>query len=247
MIDCGYGVARQLVLAGIPLANLRHVFVTHHHLDHNADYGTLLLMAWVSGLAHRVDTWGPSPLAEMTKLAFQYNSYDVSVRIEDEGRIPPSPLVNAHEIDSAGFVMEDDNVRVTSALVDHPPVFPSFAYRFDTPYRSFVFSGDTTPQQSLIELAQGADILVHEVLYEPGVKRIIDRVPNANKLYEHLINSHTTVEDAGKIAKEAGVKTLVLTHFVPTDDPSITNEMWEQAAREYFDGEVVAGRDLMSL
>src|SRR5688500_9535653 len=62
VIDAGDGVARQLAIAGVPLANLRHVFVTHHHSDHNAGYGNLLLLAWASGLRTRVDTWGPPPI-----------------------------------------------------------------------------------------------------------------------------------------------------------------------------------------
>lgn len=247
VIDCGYGVARQMVLANIPLDTLRHVFITHHHLDHNADYGTLLMMAWVSGLNKRVDTWGPPPLHEMTEFTFNYNVYDINIRIEDEGRVPIEPLIHAHEFDKPGFVMEDENVKVTTALVHHPPVEPSFAYRFDTAYRSIVISGDTTPQKSLIQLARGADVLVHEALYEPGVRRLANRIPNATVLYEHLLNSHTTAEDAGMIANNAGAKTLVLSHFVPTDDPSITEEMWKEAAGKYFSGDIVVGRDLMEI
>src|SRR5437764_8921016 len=77
VVDCGNGVANQLVRAGVPLATLRHVFVTHHHSDHNADYGNLLLMAWVSGLRTPVNTWGPPPLARMTKLFFELNALDI--------------------------------------------------------------------------------------------------------------------------------------------------------------------------
>src|SRR5262245_9018676 len=74
VVDCGNGVARQLVFAGIPLASLRHVFVTHQHSDHNADYGNLLLLSWAAGLKTRVDTWGPPPLREMTRLFFEMNA-----------------------------------------------------------------------------------------------------------------------------------------------------------------------------
>src|SRR5688572_7025282 len=66
VVDCGDGVARQLVSAGVPLPALRHVFLTHHHSDHNADYGNLVLLAWTAGLRTRIDAWGPSPLARMT-------------------------------------------------------------------------------------------------------------------------------------------------------------------------------------
>src|SRR5438128_1281855 len=97
LVDCGSGVARQLVLAGIPLATLRHVFITHHHSDHNLDYGNVLVQAWVSGLRTRVDAWGPPPLEKMTRLYFEMNAYDIDTRIADEGRPPLVPLVHAHE------------------------------------------------------------------------------------------------------------------------------------------------------
>jgi ribonuclease BN (tRNA processing enzyme) len=66
VIDCGNGVARQLVFADVPLPTLRHIFLTHQHSDHNADYGNLIWLAWAAGLSRRVDTWGPPPLAKMT-------------------------------------------------------------------------------------------------------------------------------------------------------------------------------------
>ena len=68
VVDCGSGVGRQLVFAGVPLPALRHVFITHHHSDHNADYGNLILQAWAAGLRTRVDAWGPPPLERITRL-----------------------------------------------------------------------------------------------------------------------------------------------------------------------------------
>ena len=91
LIDCGNGAARQLVLADVPLTTLRHIFVTHHHSDHNADYGNLILLAWTARLRTRIDTWGPPPLANMTKLFFELNAADIDARIADEGRIPLVP------------------------------------------------------------------------------------------------------------------------------------------------------------
>src|SRR3989454_1654755 len=128
-IDCGHPVARQLAAAGVALPALRHVFVTHHHSDHNADYGSLLLLAWASGLRTRVDAWGPPPLEKMTRLSFDMNAYDIDTRIADEGRVPLVPLVHVHELTQAGPVMQDERVKITSALVGHPPVTPAFAFR----------------------------------------------------------------------------------------------------------------------
>src|SRR5687767_13914092 len=145
VIDCGDGVARQMAFAGVPLASQRHLFITHQHSDHTADYGNLILLAWTAGLSSRVDTWGPPPLARMTQLFFEMNASDVDVRVANEGRTPLAPLVHVHELREGGAVMSDGNVTVTAALVDHPPVVPAFGYRFDARDRSLVISGDTAP------------------------------------------------------------------------------------------------------
>jgi len=248
VVDCGDGVARQLVRASVPLRQVRHVFITHHHSDHNADYGNLILLAWAAGLRTRVDTWGPLPLRRMTDLFFEMNASDIAARTADEGRVPLRPLVHAHELAAGGSVMQDENVRVTAALVHHPPMVPAFAYRFDAPDRSIVISGDTTPTESLVALARNADVLVHEALYDAAaVDRLIASVPNAADLRRSILSHHTTAEQAGRAAEAAGVKMLVLSHLIPPEDPTVTDEMWSAAARKYFGGRVVVGKDLMEL
>jgi ribonuclease BN (tRNA processing enzyme) len=143
--------------------------------------------------------------------------------------------------------MQDDNVKVTAALVEHPPVKPAFAYRFDCPDRSIVISGDTRPSQNLVKLAQGADVLVHEVMHLPSLEQLIATEPNAKTLREHLLASHTTTEQVGQIATEAGVKTLVLSHFVPGGYPFLKDEVWLDAVRPHFAGNLVVGHDLQEL
>ena len=247
VIDCGDGVARQLVSAGIRLAQLRHIFLTHQHSDHNADYGNLILLAWTAGLKTQVDCWGPPPLQDMTRHFMEMNAYDIRTRIEDEGRVPLQPLVHVHELTKGGPMFEDQNVRVRATLVDHPPVVPAFGYRFDAADRSIVISGDTRPSENLIELARGADVLVHDALYPAGIDRLVAGVPNASSLKQSIMSHHTTAEDAGRVAKAAGVKTLVLSHLVPPDDPTITDQMWIDAARTHFAGRIVVGKDLLEI
>lgn len=247
VIDCGDGVARQLAFAGVPLTTLRHIFITHHHSDHTADYGNLIWLAWTAGLNARVDTWGPPPLEKMTRLFFEMNAYDIDTRIANEGRVPIVPLVHVHEIREGGVVMSDDNLKVTAALVDHPPVTPAFGYRFDARDRSIVISGDTAPSDNLARLAHGADVLVHSVMYPQAIDRLVGRVPNAAALKESILAHQTSAEDAGRIAQAAGVKTLVLSHLVPADDPLITDRMWVEAARSRFRGKVILGRDLLEI
>jgi ribonuclease BN (tRNA processing enzyme) len=125
------------------------------------------------------------------------------------------PLVHIHEIGEGGPVMQDENERVTATLVDHPPVVPAFAYRFDATDRSIVISGDTRPCENLVKLAHGADVLVHSALYVPAVDRLVARVPNAKDLKASILAHQTSAEDAGRIAQIAGVKTLVLSHLSP--------------------------------
>jgi len=247
VVDCGDGVARQLVSAGLKLSSINSVFLTHHHSDHNADYGNLLLLAWAADLAHRVDTYGPPPLKAMTRQALALNAVDIRTRIADEGRPPLAPMIHPHEIQRAGPVMQDSRVRVSAALVRHPPVAPAFAYRFDTPDRSIVISGDTAPSEALVDLARGADVLVHEVMYLPALEALLATEPNAARLKEHLLASHTTTEQVGLIATQAGVKTLVLSHFVPGGYPFIEDQVWLDAVRPYFAGDIVVGRDLLAL
>jgi ribonuclease BN (tRNA processing enzyme) len=247
VIDCGNGVARQLVLADVPLPTLRHIFLTHHHSDHNADYGNLIWLAWAAGLRTRVDTWGPPPLAKMTKLFFELNAYDIHTRIADEGRVPLEPLVHVHEFRQGGQLMRDDQMTVRATLVDHPPVVPAFAYRFDAADRSIVISGDTARSDNLIQLAEGADVLVHSAVYLPAVDRLVARVPNAATLKRSIIAGQTAAEDAGRVAQAAGVKILVLSHLIPADDPEVTEQMWADAARIHFRGLVIVGRDLLEV
>ncbi|HEX8945655.1 MAG TPA: MBL fold metallo-hydrolase [Gemmatimonadaceae bacterium] len=248
VVDCGNGVARQLVLANLPLRAVRHIFITHHHSDHNADYGNLILLAWAAGLHTPLDSWGPPPLVRMTDLFFEMNATDIRARTVDERRVPLRPLVRAHEVHGGGPVMQDENVRVTAALVHHPPIVPAFAYRFDAADRSIVVSGDTTPSDSLVALARRADILVHEALFdEAAVDRLVASVPNASDLRRSILSHHTTAEEAGRVAAEAQVGTLVLSHLIPAEDPEVTEAMWSDAARKHFGGRVIVGKDLMEL
>lgn len=247
VVDCGDGVVRQLVLAGLSLPSLRHVFITHHHSDHNADYGNLLLLSWASGLRDRVDTWGPPPIDRITRLFLEMSATDIDTRVADEGRSPLAPLIHVHELAAPGVVMQDDRVKVTSAVARHPMIESAFAYRFDAADRSIVISGDTAMSDEVIKLAKGADVLVHEVLDPDAVDRLAARVPTAATLKKHLLASHTTAEECGRIAAVAEVKTLVLSHFVPADDPLVTDATWSEGARRHFKGRIIVGRDLMEI
>jgi len=247
VIDCGEGVAQQLVEAGMQLNSLRNVLITHHHSDHNLDFGNLIYDAWVTGLSMPVDAYGPPPLKAMVAAYQQLNKFDIETRIADEGRPDLRKMIHVHEFTRPGLVLQNADVKVTSTRVRHPPITQAYAYRFDAADRSIVISGDTAYSPELIELARGADVLVHEVMDPAGIETIIGRLPNATTLRQHLMASHTLVEEVGKVAAAAGVKTVVLSHLVPADDMSITDAMWAAGVRKYFSGQIIVGRDLMEI
>jgi ribonuclease BN (tRNA processing enzyme) len=143
-------------------------------------------------------------------------------------------------------VYKDDNVRVTAILVDHHQVFPALAYRFDTADGSVVFSGDTgnNTKGNLQKLAHGADILVHEVIDPAWIDLKFGNVTNGSQmaaLKTHMLQSHTPIMDAGTVATDCHVKTLVLNHIVPGNTP---REHLLQAQKT-FSGRVIIGEDLM--
>ncbi len=247
LVDCGYGATKQLISAGVGVNQLRYIFITHHHSDHNLEFGPLLYNAWITGLPARIDAYGPPGLKEMARDFFSYLKFDIDVRMVDEGRPDPRNLITTHDVGKPGVVLANDDVKVSACLVRHPPIKESYAYRFDAPDRSIVISGDTAYAPELVEFAKDADVLVHEVMYLPAIETLLRRLPNAKRLREHLMASHTLPEEVGKIAAAANVKTLVLSHFVPGDDPSISDEQWSSGVRTHFKGRIILGKDLMEV
>ena len=206
----------------------------------------------------------PTPgIAGMTRHVREAFAQDANDRLRDAGIPDPGGLFRVTEIDLAGVwdvdplgvpprlaaplrVWQDGDVTVTATLVDHRPTAPAFGYRFDTPRGSVVVSGDTTVSQNLVDLARGADYLVHEVIDPDFVDQLTAALPPAlaGPVRQHLLTAHTTIEQVGRdVAAPAGVKTLVLSHLLPGTAPA---SRWLQARHGYA-GRVVVGRDLLEL
>ena len=249
VLDCGMGVTNQYARTGIPFSALKSIFITHHHADHNIEYGPLLIVGWIQGLPLDVRAFGPPPLRQMTDDFMRAYKQTVDFWAEDL-HMEPFVSVNVQEVSEPGLVMQDDNLKVSSIIVEHPPVKPALAYRFDFKDRSIVFSGDTAPSDAVAKLAKGADVLVHETMYVPAVEKYIKgqiaqgRPVKFEAFMAHMKADHTPSEDVGRIAQEAGVKTLVLSHLTPAID-SISDDTWREPVAKYFKGEIIVGKDLM--
>jgi ribonuclease BN (tRNA processing enzyme) len=246
VVDCGLGVTRSLVNAGADLRALDLVFITHLHSDHVLELGPLMHTAWTTGLARPVSVYGPPGLRDYWQGFLASMAFDNDIRVRDEGRTPIASLVSLHEY-TEGQVLEVGDLRVSALRVEHPPVTDCFALRFDQNGRSVTFSADTAHFPPLAEFARRSDILVHEAMLPAGVEAIVRKTGLGDALRAHLANSHSTAEQAGAIARDAGVRRLVLHHLIPADDPAFTGRDWLDAVASVWDGPVTVGWDGMEM
>ncbi|MEO0542425.1 MAG: MBL fold metallo-hydrolase [Pseudomonadota bacterium] len=245
IVDCGLGVTGRLVQAGIDLKGLSTMVITHLHSDHYLELGPLLHTAWTAGLRTPVRVIGPNGLADYWRAFLRSMAFDIDLRIQDEGRPPLEALVSVDVIADAQSV---GDIRLATCRNNHPPIADSFSLRFETADKAVVFSGDTAPFDAFLPFATNADILVHEAMIAEGVDRLVARVGNGERLKQHLEASHTDAKKVGQIAKDAGVKQLALHHLVPSDDPLISDETWQEAVRSGgYDCPLHVGRDLLTI
>ncbi|NUR44615.1 MAG: MBL fold metallo-hydrolase [Sphingomonas sp.] len=250
LIDMGAGVVRRAKSAvvekgvtGLDPLKLRVVFVTHLHSDHTVGFPDLWLTPWVLGRKFPLEIYGPTGLGEMTRHLMEAYRVDFEVRTKDRkiygGRtVGEAHDVYAHEI-SPGVVYRDANVTVTAFRTNHG--MPSFGYRFDTPDRSIVISGDTTPTQATIDACHGCDVLIHEVLTQEWLAKRPDFVRYAG-------DHHTTTTQLVELASKAKPGLLILYHASLSLRPNVDSERSSPATllREMsgYAGQVVVGRDL---
>ncbi len=246
VVDCGLGVTRGLVEAGVVLKELDLVFITHMHSDHVLELGPLLHTAWTTGLATPVKVYGPPDLMEYWDGFLNSMRYDIDLRIDDEGRPDLRDLVEIHLLQEGEVALGDDSLRVNTLRVDHPPVTDCFALRFESEAWSVVFSADTAYFPPLAEFARNCDLLVHEAMLARGVDRIVEITGNGERLREHLLASHTMAPDAARIAEDAGAKKLVLNHLIPADLPGFEIREWLDATKA-FSGETIVSHDGLTI
>jgi len=249
---------RQLFAAGIDLRRIGQIFITHDHDDHNAGWGSVIGLQWDLGI-WPVHVYGPS--AESMMQGFlQYFAPNARIQQADSkaGKLPPSEAFRAHDIKGNGLVFKDELVSVTGQENCHYQSDPdadikrndqdkSFALRIQTPDRTIVFSGDTGRCPALTAFAKDADLLLHEVIDLELTREMLrrHRVPDAlaEGLMRHMADEHTVPEDIGRLARDAGVKKVVLTHLVPGGEEP--DERYTESVRKHFKGPVVVARDLM--
>jgi len=243
VVDCGLGVTKGLVDQVMELKDVSLIFITHLHSDHYLELGPLLHTAWTAGLKTPVDIYGPIGLDAYLDSFLASMKADIDLRIDDEGRPDLLNLINFHVMNE-GEVYNKDGICVSAIRTEHPPLVDCFALSFKTQNNHVVFSGDSAPIPAMEEFARGADLLIHEAMLEAALPALMARIGNSSeKLMAHWLRSHTFAHDAARIAASAGVKTLALSHLIPSDDSDYTEQHWREAVDGVFDGVLVVGSD----
>lgn len=242
LIDCGSGVTQRMAQAGVTGRDIDAVLLTHMHSDHIVDLFQLVISSWHQGRDRPMRVFGPSGTYRYVDGMVSLWQHEMERRIEHERR--PSALALQTEVTEMkpGEVVEFGAMRVRAIEVDHKPVRHAYGYVFETDEAKLVISGDTRPCDALIEAAQGADLLLHEVFVHHAMK-VVEGVRTAETI-DAVASYHTLSSDVGKVAAKAGARWLALTHFVPPDCD--TDALHAEVSAD-FPGKITMGEDLMTL
>lgn len=254
MVDCGPATTYKMARMGISAKKVNHVFLTHHHFDHNVDFPCFALVRWdlCKGTESPLDVYGPPPTRAFVERLFGAQgaffpdwhsrvTHPVSIEIfQHRGGVPPrpAPAFEVHEVHERGpaKVEETPSWTATAVRVHHvEPTLLSLAFRFDTAQGSVVFAGDCGDCPKLRELVQGADTLV-----APCVPVGSAKAPN---YLDGIIMGTTEIRE---IAKQAGVGRVVLTHNGSVNSPE-RRKPFIEAVGQVFSGEVLFPDELTTI
>ncbi|WP_372755857.1 MBL fold metallo-hydrolase [Labilibaculum sp.] len=245
VVDFGPGVIRQAAamspryegkIKGLRVENIKHAFLTHLHSDHTTGYPDLILTPWVMGRDEPLEVYGPEGINDMTTHILEAYNEDIKYRLY--GNEPANNQgwrVNSHEIKEEGVIYTDENIKVEAFPVPHGTWPNAWGFRFTTPDKVIVLSGDSAPSEKIVEYATGADILIHEVYYKKGFD-----VRNEFWRNYHAHN-HTSTVELSEIANKAQPKLVALYHilFWGASEEDLMNEISTK-----YKGKVIVGKDL---
>jgi ribonuclease Z len=239
LVDFGPGVVRRASAAfldkgikALEPTKLRVTFVTHLHSDHTVGYADLIFTPWTIGRRFPLEVYGPKGIKAMTEHLLEAYREDIQTRTNPDGNqrgFPDGHKVHAHEI-TVGVVYKDINVTVTAFATKH--AMESYGYRFDTPDRSIVISGDTNPTRETIEACRGCDVLIHEAHTPAWLATRPETFQKFSAKY------HTTTPELAELALKAKPRLLVLYHYNGSSE-DLMNDMLA-----LYPGHFVVGRDL---
>lgn len=266
LFDCGIGTMQRLLQAHIESEDIKTIFFTHLHADHDLGLADLMgndfFKLNTAGSAQTINIYGPPQTKDLVDAGFRYISYGFTAFAAEPGAIRAG-LVNgqlrnpfaAHEFERGGLVYQDDKIRVTAAENTHYALMPaqlrsqmkSYSYRIETPHGVIVITGDTGPSDAVTELAKGADVLITEVQDLDQVTKFVNGFSAQNHwsperaaaLMAHMRQEHVDEAEVGDMATKAQVNSVVLDHYNPVNPAAHVAKV-----KEHFSGAVFASNDL---
>jgi ribonuclease Z len=223
-------------IPGLAVEKLEHAFLTHLHSDHTVGLPDLILTSWTIGRDSPLKLFGPEGTRHMAETVLEAYEEDIRYRLYSEQPANNQGWrVDTQEISQSGVIYEDNNVTVEAFRVPHGSWPEAWGYRFTTPDKVIVVSGDTAPSELLKEYAQGADVLIHEVYSEEGFAK------KETKWQTYHAKNHTSTTELGRLASEVKPQLLVLYHQLLWGS---THETLVNEVKSEFDGHVISARDL---
>lgn len=245
MFDVGAGVVQKAENMRLPLDRIDGVFITHWHSDHFMDLPNLINRSWVLGRINDLHVYGPDGLDtlmqgidQLLHIENQYRVAHHGAALMDISKARAIPHEFSHRQNKKTVVYQQDGITITAFDVNHEPIEPAVGYAIEYKGKKVVISGDTKKNDLVLEMAQDADLLLHEVMLISLLKQmeanLLSRGMERNsKIIHDIQDYHTTPAEVATIAAAAKVKKLVLHHFAPAPDLKIIENLYKKELNTY--------------
>lgn len=252
LFDVGDGVVQKAENMNLPLNQLDGIFITHYHSDHYIDLPYMINRSWVLGRNQDLNVYGPTGLKEILDSNKSFLKLENKYRVDHHGPELMNTkyalgIPNEFENLDKQIIYNKDGVKITAFNVDHYPVIPAVGYSIEFNNKKIVISGDTKANKVVFEMAENADLLIHEVILNSLLKKTATILDNKSmkrnsRIVTDIQDYHASPKEIIKLANKANVKTLILTHLIPAPDNIVIKNLYKKETKG-FQGKIYLAND----